>query len=538
MHPIEITLRRVRQRLQWQQLWANACGGMLVSGAIACGLGLLRWWLQQSPHAGVLNAALEAAGEFGGAAGVDGESPAGDAVISGAWVLGVWLLGPVVGGVLTWLRPCSSHAAAVAIDGRAGLQDRVQTAASLLPFKRTATPLQRLQLADAEQHLQSLDVDELLPIEGPRLWPLALTLAAAALLLAVWPQSATDGERLSGARVAIQSQAARLAQDFQTLQQLQQQQPDPALASLLAELHAGAAALQHTRQPLAAMAQLSDMETALEQRRQPLLQADVSGWLQEIGAALQLAEALTAAGLALQQGDAELAAAELSQLELPQLTMAELNAVTAELQRLQSSAAAALATDELPQRLDQLREGLEQQNAQQFQAGAAGLAAVSREQALRERLADQLRRQLQHLNEYKAELASAVRGSADVPAADAETGGSQAGTAARGLTAGEATAQQPTGAELALKGRDTGTGAAAVDKVTATDAEVQIWRQFREQQATREALNESVLESESLPLAYRRMLRQYFESIRPALSSGEADGASPEDSAERGPATR
>ena len=72
-----------------------------------------------------------------------------------------------------------------------------------------------------------------------------------------------------------------------------------------------------------------------------------------------------------------------------------------------------------------------------------------------------------------------------------------------------------------LKGEDSGTGDSDIETEQGTEEEQEAVRQYRRNADKYEALNESVLESESIPPGHRQTIRRYFEMIRP--NAGEID---------------
>jgi predicted RNA-binding Zn ribbon-like protein len=88
--------------------------------------------------------------------------------------------------------------------------------------------------------------------------------------------------------------------------------------------------------------------------------------------------------------------------------------------------------------------------------------------------------------------------------------------------AGSKTALQKTGNELKLTGQDSGQGDVDKETITGEMEEQESVRQYREKAGQYEALSESALESESIPLGQRQTIRRYFELIRPQGSEADA----------------
>ena len=72
-----------------------------------------------------------------------------------------------------------------------------------------------------------------------------------------------------------------------------------------------------------------------------------------------------------------------------------------------------------------------------------------------------------------------------------------------------------------LKGKDSGTGESDIETEKGPEQDQEAVRQYRQNREKYEAMSESVLESETIPLGHRQTIRRYFEMIRP--SAGETD---------------
>ncbi|MEJ7592975.1 MAG: hypothetical protein WKF77_15615 [Planctomycetaceae bacterium] len=90
---------------------------------------------------------------------------------------------------------------------------------------------------------------------------------------------------------------------------------------------------------------------------------------------------------------------------------------------------------------------------------------------------------------------------------------------------GDKTSKQKTGSAINLKGEDSGTGDSDIETEKGPEQEQEAVRQYRQNADKYEALNESVLESESIPLGHRQTIRRYFEMIRPNASETDAVNA-------------
>ncbi len=482
MGRVQQCVQAVRERQQQEWLWQCISTGMMIGGGLACLAGFVR---------------LTSAG-----------------LVSWAWVVAPLLGGPAGGAVFALWKPRSIRGAAAAIDRTCGLKDRVETAIAFLagPESDDLSGLRRLQIADAEQHVNSVDPVTVVPINGPRWWPLALTLSAAAILLLFL--SATEETLQAAVRgnVVVAAQATRAESELDELKEFARNQPDPEVEKLVRELSEKIEQLkQPGLDPREALAKLSEMEASLQQMQQKLSEAGAEAALQEIGNALSLADAMAAAGQAMSRGDMEKAERALSELDLPQLDRKTEKAITEKLEQVQQNSGAAAAGKSLKDAVSQISQSLSKGDRSQFRDGAKGLAGECRKQGLRKKLSDLLRKQCQCLGECKSECERECRSPSD----KVGKGGRKAGQGASGNEPGAKTDKLKSSQKLQLTGQDSGEGEVETETTTAPEQEQDAVRQYRQNVQKYEALSESVLESESVPLGHRQTIRRYFELIRP-----------------------
>ena len=94
-------------------------------------------------------------------------------------------------------------------------------------------------------------------------------------------------------------------------------------------------------------------------------------------------------------------------------------------------------------------------------------------------------------------------------------GGNKAGFAASGNEAGDKTAKLKTQPQMNLKGQESSLGDVDIETEESHEQQQAAVRAYREKAEEYEALSESVLESEWIPLGHRQTIRKYFEMIRP-----------------------
>ena len=138
----------------------------------------------------------------------------------------------------------------------------------------------------------------------------------------------------------VVSQALRLDEELEQLQEFNQEDRDPEIEKLLEQL---AETLEQLQQPgvdpKEALAKLSEMEAALEAQQQQLASPQMDAQMQQLGEALSLAEPLATAGMALEQGEFEKAAEEMERQDLPELDRQTERAVVEKLDQLKQAAA-------------------------------------------------------------------------------------------------------------------------------------------------------------------------------------------------------
>ena len=483
---------QVRQQRQW--LWQCVSAGLLAGGAVGTAAAALRIFTQ---------------GAF-----------------SWIWIVAAVLLPILIAGCLAIVRSTTMQLAARTIDNRCGLKDRTQTALQFLASKADDSAMRRLQVEDAGNHLQSVDPVTVAPILAPKSWGLGILMTVMACVLSFF---AGQSERIHAAteiNEVLSAQADRAEVGLEELKQFQQEQNDPELEKVLKELARQLTELKTPGlDPKEAMAKLSEMEAVLQRMQQHVAEASVVAELQEVGEALSLAEAMAVAGQAMARGEMEKAAEELSKLEMPELDRKTEKAIGERLEQIQSSKSESGQKQSLKESLKKVSDGLSSGDRNKFQDGMKSLAGECKKQGQKKKLSDLLEKQSQRLRESKSELESEARSQAK--AQSNRKGGQKAGKGNTDLN-GDKTTKQKTGSEMKLKGEDSGAGDSDVETEKGSEEEQEAVRQYRRNSLRYEALNESVLESESIPLGHRQTIRRYFEMIRPSAAESDAVDAQTE----------
>lgn len=484
MHGIQQRVQVVRIRQQRQWVWQCVSWGLLLGGLVATAI-----------------AAMMVAETIG----------------PGGWfaVIASLVAGPLAGCLAAAVLRRPLHGAAVHIDRSCELKDRVATAWSFLNLSRLS-PVQQLQVDDAEAHSSAVDPARVAPMRVPGTFPFGVLLSVAAIVLTFMAPGAQP-VIASIADPVVVNQALRLDEELEDLQKFNEEQRDPEIEKLLEQL---AETLEQLQQPgvdpKEALAKLSEMEAALEAQQQQLASPQMDAQMQQLGEALSLADPLATAGLALEQGEFEKAAEELERQELPKLDRQTERAIVEKLDKLKSGAADG-AQRRLQEALGLTSAGLSGGSRKKFSDGMKGLAGQCRSHGRRKKLVSLLKKQCKCLSECKGECESACANRM----LSAKKGGSNWGLAYSGNEPGDKTSMLKTSKTMDIKGQESAEGDVDVETVQSSEQQQEAARQYRQKIEKYEQLSESVLDSEPIPLGHRQTIRRYFELIRPA--AGEVD---------------
>ena len=488
MHRIKQRVRDVQTRQQRQWLWQCVSAGLLAGGAVGTSAAVLRILVQGS--------------------------------FSWMWVAVAVLSPVIITSCVAIVKSTSMQLAAYTIDNRYGLKDRTQTALQFLASTADDSALRRLQIEDAEDHLQSIDPIMVAPIHAPKSWGWGILLTVLTCMLSFFAGRPERIHASTESNPVVSAQADRIAVGLEELKDFQQEQNDPELESVLKDLARQLTELKTPGlDPTEALAKLSDMEATLQKMQEQVAETSVEAELQEVGEAFSLAEAMAAAGQAMAKGEMEKAAAELSKLEMPELDRKTEKVISEKLEQIQNSKGD--QKQSLKESLKKVSESLSSGDKNKFQDGMKSLAGECKKQGQKKKLSDLLQKQSQALSECKSECENEGRSQAKAQAQSNRKGGEKAGKGSADVN-GDKTAKQKTGSEINLKGEDSGTGDSDTETEKGPEQEQEAVRQYRQNSDKYEALNEAVLESESIPLGHRQTIRRYFEMIRPSASETDA----------------
>jgi Skp family chaperone for outer membrane proteins len=104
-------------------------------------------------------------------------------------------------------------------------------------------------------------------------------------------------------------------------------------------------------------------------------------------------------------------------------------------------------------------------------------------------------------------------------------GGNKAGLASSGNELGDKTAMLSSSNKMNITGQESPDGEVDIETEKAQESEQKAVREYRQNADKYEALKESALESESIPLGHRQTIRKYFEMIRPTNNTSSETGA-------------
>ncbi|QEG41123.1 hypothetical protein [Roseimaritima ulvae] len=494
MRTIEDILSKVRRRLWLQRVTRVGTIALAAAAALALLMVVLQWWRPS---------------------------------LSPLWALAIpglaWL------GVTGWAttQRFTLTDAALVVDQYYGMKDR---AISAWQFANAAAddPLKQLQVSDTLLHLQKVRPADCVPIAAPRVARNTAVLLGVAAVLGAAVVRLGSSSAVAAAPLPI---AAAQADHLRTtvlpeIQRLAEQHDNSDLDALSEKLET---LIEQLDQPGVdqrdLLAQLSEMQQALEASREALQLEAHEDQLQAVASAMQPAESLQNAAAALQDGDYDQAAESLKSVEPRSLSDKERRAVADNLKKA-SESATEKASKEMQQATQQVQEGLEQQDASKTKQGMEKLAEMAKQQAVREQLDQAMASQMNQLAESKAQARGKQGGnqpgdsdSKSNKASD-QWGRGTAGTPNEGpaTTLDSRRQREQLTGQQADGPRDTETVQAdqpdTPEDTQATRAYQERYQKFRNQA-------EAVLENESLPWGHRHTVRQYFEQIRPQPNDPE-----------------
>jgi hypothetical protein len=338
-----------------------------------------------------------------------------------AWLIGAVAVGLLVALVWTWLRGRSELDAAMEIDRRFDLKERIASSLSLTP-EAAATPAGRALVADALRSVGRIEIDERFKIRLGRAAWLPLGPAALALLLVALvdnktaqssaaPGDAITAQALDNATTALRE---RLRERRDEAARRGLEEAEALLAEMEREVERVAA--QRDRNPTQALVRLNDLTRELEERRERMggdeeLRRQLAG-MRDVGRgpADRMIEAM-------RSGDWQQAQQELKKLQETlqsgNLDEEARRQLAEQMRQLQEQLAE--AAQQRQQAMDDLERKVEEQKRQ----GNLAEAGELQDQLDRMRRRDQQAQQLQRLAQQMADAQQAMESGNQAAAAQA-----------------------------------------------------------------------------------------------------------------------
>ncbi|MEM9703891.1 MAG: hypothetical protein AAF907_15745, partial [Planctomycetota bacterium] len=322
------------------------------------------------------------------------------------------------------------------------------------------------------------------------------------------------------------------------------EEPTEEIKELIAELRENAERMKDPETDAReALAELSRMEEAIRQQAN-YDAAAVSANMQSLAAAMEASEVLRPVAEALKGDDLNKAAEELETVAPENAPRRERKAAAERMKKVAKKMSDG-GFGSMSQATGQMADGMSEGNSSKTSKGAKKLSSLFKQCNSQKSLSTALRKKLDRLSECKSKCASCLSKKA------CEGGACKDGNCDKNSTAlgqgrrsnrssnnwGMKTAGNIDDAATGLGGnrnRDDITGAAGdgpseYETTNSPEGEESARRGYSERFAEYQKRSEEVLEAEDIPLGHRRLIRDYFESIRPnaeeqaALDAAEAE---------------
>ena len=436
------------------------------------------------------------------------------------------LAGLVASAMIGWFWPLETKVAAEKVDAFYRLKDRLLTALRL-SAKPDQTVIERLQISDATAYAAKVDARTVVPFRVPRYFSRTLGVLLLAVGLCVASPIINPQQVLEAAPLPVQEviNSAELLKEklVDWVEEKANEHPDEQeLKDLAEELDMQHAKLEETlTDPREAIAVMSEMEAAANAMMCEYNLEAMDASLQEIADALSASELSRSASQAMKDGNYAKAAEELKNMDLADLSKLERNAIARQLKQAADNMQKR-NQKELSQLTDKLSDELQEGNCEGACDSACQIAGICDKQGLRKGICQALGNKLALLSLCKSDCAGACQcqGQCD---SNGKPSNNKSNSPSKSW--GTGTAGQPDiGEETNLNGNRElkqitgmqGNGSSEYETILSNEgSEEQTSRSYSEAYREFRKMSESVLEAEPIPLGQRRMIRQYFESIRP-----------------------
>jgi len=314
------------------------------------------------------------------------------------------VIGPTAAFFGGLLKRYTATDAATLSDCCYGLQDRLVSA---VEFERIddATPLHKLQIADARRRAMEVDPRVVVPLNMPRHAPLGVTLAIIAVGLVVVPRSSPDAiSAPSTPSPAIVEESNRLTAQAEELAHRAADEHDALLRQMADRMREAADAMRKESTDVGdALEEISRLQETIRQQQAEFKIELVQAQLQTVAEALRDIPGLEETAQAIEQFDFEKAAERLENFDPEEID--SLAAQTAG-ERL-GEAAEQLEQSNLDQLAEPVRkmgQGLQDENHATVSSAAKQLAKELREHGKLTQTNSRLQSQLAAMSESKARI--------------------------------------------------------------------------------------------------------------------------------------
>jgi len=424
--------------------------------------------------------------------------------------------------IIGFIRSYSPSSAARLIDRHYHLQDRILTTTALLR-RKNRSPMEQLQIDDTAEHLTGVKPRRVHPIRLPKMFWIAIGVFAlnfvGTSIIHGRFQPPGDVESASQA-VLSEENTVLLAEIVAQTEELAQEHPDEQpLRELADQLDGLTHRFETTMDTRETLLTLSEMEDAFQAALDAMRLETMDELLAELAKTLELADQTLPISRFLESGDYSQAASELRKLDaetLESLSEPERNAMAEQMQAIADTAEENNQTP-LQEAAQAMSDALQDGDSEAGAAAADALADEVEKHGIRMDIGANLANQLMELGMMKAECGMAMDGGEGIEQSDSPSDTWGMGAAGDPATGPETQLEAQREQEIltGILGDEGDTITEMVETQEMTDA--RSIRQYQEQFQHYERMLEAVLDTEPIPVGQRRVIRRYFESIRPSV---------------------
>ncbi|MEM9658557.1 MAG: hypothetical protein AAF961_09380, partial [Planctomycetota bacterium] len=304
------------------------------------------------------------------------------------------------------------------------------------------------------------------------------------------------------------------------LEELAEETKDPQIEELAEQLRQ---AVDELKEPEVdqreALAQLSEMQASLAAAIEQMQVQQTDAQLQQLAAALQVAEATQAASQSLRESKYDQAAEQLEKIDASTMNRKQRKAVAANLAKLSQKLGQG-KQGQLSEAVQEMIDGLQSDDDSKSKSGFCKAAGACRKQGVKKRISECLGCQLNRLSACKGACqGNGMCQSSSVAKSDRPS--NKAGRGASNKPFGEErTKLDSTRRDENLTGV-AGEGPSERETSSSAEARQDAARSYRERYLEYRKQMEEVIDREPLPLGHRETVRRYFESIRPTNEQAE-----------------